>query len=480
VLVGGGVYLTIKSFSTEDTPTHEQAQKNSDADDTPDDDALEEAYREHMEEFALEDDEEDKPRKKTTKPIVVPPPVKPVDPAVAAKRKKVNAAIAKGAKFLKDSLAGKTINGDQYLNRVGATALVGLTLLHCGVKKDDPAVVKVTAAVRAQAAMVNQTYDMACCLWFLDKLKDPKDQKTIKSLALALVANQRVNGGWDYTSARLSAPQQQNLQSLLEKAGLESTLKGKKAPGPPTAFAPTMAVADLGKLPVLQFQPGQKLVFRPATLWEDNSLTQFAILALWAAKKHGVPTDRSLALAAARYRACQNTDGSWPYQWIPRVVQTWHFEDSMACAGLIGLAVGRGVTKAVKSNGTKKPAAGKALAQDPQVVAAFKYLGNTIGKKPLAKTGTPRMGMIINARAWGDLYFFWSLERVGVIYNVAKIGGKDWYDWGSEILVQAQEKDGSWREAYPGLVDTSFALLFLKRVNVVQDLTTKLQGLDAH
>jgi hypothetical protein len=235
----------------------------------------------------------------------------------------------------------------------------------------------------------------------------------------------------------------------------------------------------LKNLPVIQYKPGQKLVYRANTTWEDNSLTQFAILALWAAKKHGVPTDRSLAMAAARFRACQNADGSWHYQWIPNGVQGWHFEESMACAGLVGLAVGRGIVSDIKAPGDKKEPATQTLAKDPQVRAAFKYLGNSIGKKPLPRTAPPRMGMILGARAWGDLYFFWSLERVGVIYGIQKIEGKDWYAWGSEILLGAQEQDGSWREAYPGLVDTSFALLFLKRVNVAQDLTNKLQKLEA-
>ena len=66
------------------------------------------------------------------------------------------------------------------------------------------------------------------------------------------------------------------------------------------------------------------------------------------------------------------------------------------------------------------------------------------------------------------------MERVAVVYDLEKIGGKDWYGWGSQLLVESQNADGNWSDTFAGLPDTSFALLFLKRVNVVKDLTDKL------
>ena len=38
-----------------------------------------------------------------------------------------------------------------------------------------------------------------------------------------------------------------------------------------------------------------------------------------------------------------------------------------------------------------------------------------------------------------------------------------------------QNPDGSWRERFPGVPDTCFALLFLQRANIVKDLTDKLR-----
>src|SRR5207302_4089676 len=49
----------------------------------------------------------------------------------------------------------------------------------------------------------------------------------------------------------------------------------------------------------------------------DNSNTQFAILGLWAARRHGVPVEKALARADSRFRTSQNGDGGWGYMPVP-------------------------------------------------------------------------------------------------------------------------------------------------------------------
>jgi hypothetical protein len=71
-----------------------------------------------------------------------------------------------------------------------------------------------------------------------------------------------------------------------------------------------------------------------------------------------------------------------------------------------------------------------------------------------------------------DFYFLWSLERVGVIYGIETIGNIDWYEYGANLLIASQQQNGSWGS----LVNTSFALLFLSRSNVVRDLSRVVQG----
>ena len=80
------------------------------------------------------------------------------------------------------------------------------------------------------------------------------------------------------------------------------------------------------------------------------------------------------------------------------------------------------------------------------------------------------------------MYFLWSVERVAVLYHLAKIDGKDWYRWGMQVLLSYQNAEGGWSVGGVGaneLSNTSFALLFLQRANLVQDLTDKLEELEA-
>jgi hypothetical protein len=78
----------------------------------------------------------------------------------------------------------------------------------------------------------------------------------------------------------------------------------------------------------------------------------------------------------------------------------------------------------------------------------------------------------------GDAYYFlWSLERVAVAYGLPTIGGKDWYNWGADILLANQDNDGSWQGRYGEFgADTCFALLFLRRADLARDLSASLKG----
>ena len=79
-----------------------------------------------------------------------------------------------------------------------------------------------------------------------------------------------------------------------------------------------------------------------------------------------------------------------------------------------------------------------------------------------------------------NLYFLWSVERVAMLYDLKTIGGKDWYGWGAQ---NPRPQSASRRRlALGGLpsattrpLNTCFALLFLKRSNLVQDLTNNFR-----
>src|SRR5207302_4276459 len=119
---------------------------------------------------------------------------------------------------------------------------------------------------------------------------------------------------------------------------------------------------------------------RPEFQRSDNSNTQFAVLALWAAQRHGVPIDKPMTLVEKRFRTTQlpsgpdvqhgknlNMDGSWYYRRLdgsPGYENPSHWP-TMTCAGLLGLAVAHGLTQkgtAPKDSPLEDPCIRRALA----------------------------------------------------------------------------------------------------------------------
>jgi hypothetical protein len=239
-------------------------------------------------------------------------------------------------------------------------------------------------------------------------------------------------------------------------------------PDPPGAGpdpAKVVIPPALVKLPVLQnprwlvgwIDPQEQLEV-PTFGTTDNSNSQFAILGLWVAQRHGVPMDRTMTLLERRYRLSQNLDGGWGYRYLPAggVSST----SAMTCVGLIGLAVSHGLAA------QGQPA--RAPANDPAIVNGFVALSRSIGD-PTGRT---------EGAAMQNLYYLWSLERVAVLYNLRTIGNKDWYRWGAEVLLSNQLPSGGWTKGgYPGahpILDSCLALLFLRRANLAADLTERL------
>jgi len=145
---------------------------------------------------------------------------------------------------------------------------------------------------------------------------------------------------------------------------------------------------------------------------------------------------------------------------------------SMLCVGLIGLAVGRGLK-------LPTPRDSRATEVDLHVLKGLAALSQDLG---VAAGGSEDH---ITLRG---TYYLWSVERVAMLYDLPMIGDKDWYKWGAGILLTTQGSRGEWNKvlvngkAYNAekgvntlvVVDTSFALLFLKHSHPMKELTAKL------
>lgn len=352
-------------------------------------------------------------------------------------QKRIQLAIDHGAKHLK-SLQDKSGTWKHPGFETGMTALAAWTLLEARVPAGDPAIKKSASELRKQCPELKNTYGASLAIIFFDRLGDTRDRPLIQALATRLLAGQNQHGGWSYECAT-SPEQEKALQSHLQNTG-----KARDDPFPEEARPGAKQVLPVG---IQQLVEGIGRQTKAAE-FGDNSNTQFAMLALWVARRHGMPVDPALALVDERFRRAQFPQGAWGYNHI-----LYKPRPTMSCAGLLGLALGRGI----------KPKEAD-IRSDPKVERGLKYLGT------LFKDNSPRSSL---ESAGLYYYFLFSLERMAVIYDLKTIGGKDWYISGAKVLLENQQKDGSWMGDH-GPADTCFALLFLRRANVAPDLTFDL------
>jgi hypothetical protein len=367
-------------------------------------------------------------------------------------------------------------------SHVGATALVGLTLLECGVPASDPAVQQAVQFVRKNAPSLIYTYGLSTSIWFLDRLGDEADVYLIQFMAVRLLAGQNEAGGWTY-NCPVVAPMR--IKPEVRNLKLETNPKPKEAnkvqedakEKEKKRHELTPEIQDLLKrLAQPQAAPQQPQVgangdpYAPyaaaAQSKGDNSNTQFAALGLWVARRYGVPVESALIRIEKRYRATQVIDGGWNYMPNYSMGADHDHSPAMTCAGLIGLAVGHGAA-------VEAPKEKKIRVIDPDkdnnMQAGFRHLGDILLEYSQLR--------VIGGTNDSSFYFLWSMERVAEIYGLKTIGRRDWYAWGSNVLLNSQSEDGGWYGRYhPSGIDSCFALLFLVRANVAKDLSVTLRG----
>jgi hypothetical protein len=350
----------------------------------------------------------------------------------------------------------------------GSIALWALTLLECDIPAADPLIQKAARELRQHSIELTHNYSLALAILFFDRLGEPADIYLIQSLAVRLFAGQTYADGWSYNSPRPGAEEVRRLTSWLKQ---RNAVTAKEAPKPPV---------DKKKLPTLpaELQEQLKLMKQAGGDTDnrgvgDNSNTQFAVMALWVARRYGIPVEDAMARVNTRFRKTQGGDSGWAY--VPSTVgQGEGSTASMTCAGLLALAMSHGVAvETTQRADPKSPAARLPIepAKDLAIRNALLALGSVIGTAK--DQSSPKGGVVLNK----GYYFLWSLERVGVAYNLNTIGNKDWYAWGSDILLSSQRPDGTWRGEEGPEIDTCFALLFLRRANLARDLSAALKGM---
>ena len=322
----------------------------------------------------------------------------------------VNAAIDRGRAFLWAQVQ-RDLDGD--LSRFPASGehvLAALALVHTGAHREFPACdALLRRYLLAGRFGRGQTYQLGVFAMTVDAFGDPACFPWLPAIAQRLIDGQQQDGSWGY-----SVPAVPDL-------------------GAP---APTLGGDDL--LQILSGDEACALAAPPEESLDrgsgDNSTSQFAMLGLRAAARHGVAVPAATWQRAVElYRGRQGAAGGWSYN-------TGREYGSMTCAGITGILLGRW------GQDLAEPAA------DPGIARALGWLD-----QHFTATGNPLQP------GHHDFYALYSLERVGRLLDTEFLGRHEWYPQGARVLVDRQRDDGSWLEKKDTVVPTAFALLFLTR-----------------
>lgn len=332
----------------------------------------------------------------------------------------IRAAVAKARDFLRNRLRG---------SKDRAASLGGYSLIKAEVPLDDPAVVsaldyvmaKFKDEVYAPADTREGVYIAGCDAMLLEAADPVKYLPELESIAAWLVQKQRPHGGWYYLS--------------------ENDRNG------------------------------------------DTSVTQYAILGLWAAARAGAKVPpQSWDACAAWFLKTQTGDGGFSYQPGPGGSGSAKHTMTAAGAGCVMIAqrylypnrlpteqkqqkVVRnrkkfGVLERVDLDNPK--AKGNSSKQavvtnyDPKVP----YAGLDGGAK--RAVGWIGQNYSLDDSSW-TFYNVYTLERMAALANTPLINGHDWYTEGADLLLRRQTKDGQWRDSSGDIASTAFGILFLTK-----------------
>ncbi len=354
----------------------------------------------------------------------------------------VDRAIARGVGFLKanqrdDGSWRYVYNGDHVL---GITALAGLALLENGVSRDDRAIGRAEQIVLRFAEDCDQTYDLSLAILFLARVEPTRGGRyddLITRLGGRLAAGGR-GGLWNYNVPIDPGTPTGEPGIVTGTPGVNEGSPGRT--GGTHGRASTIRNRPPRRKNASDNVPG------------DNSNTQFALLGLWAASRHGLDVNGELSDIDGHFRDSQESTGRWGYR--PGIGGS----DAMTCAGLLGLAIGASRPELAERRSSR--ARGADLAADPAFQNALRAVAE--GARSINRSQ--------------DIYAIWSLERVCVALGLRDLEGFDWYARGANVLLARQISDGSWRNGRWGVLpDTSLALLFLRKANLAFELDRVLK-----
>ncbi|TWT82597.1 hypothetical protein CA13_40600 [Planctomycetes bacterium CA13] len=322
--------------------------------------------------------------------LLIQPARGDIDPAT------VQRAIDRGITYLRSSQNTRGGWNEYGGQSCGLSALCTLSLMNAGVSREDPAIAKAMKYLRSFEP--NETYSASLQTLVYCHLGSASDLPRIR----------------------------RNVQFLLDTQSDESAGQARSG----------------------GWSYGQRIGSG------DPSNSQFALLALGAAKDRGIEIDsKAFELALDYWKSRQRTNGGWGYGRSQPVT------GSMTCAGVASIIISRGGVSGASSKivGDQIRCCGMDTEPHDPVEAGLTWLGNRFSVD-VNPGGSPTT----------FYYYLYALERVGRLSGRRFIGGHDWYREGAEqLLAQHDQFQGFWSGAAPMEnnrdIATSFALLFLSK-----------------
>jgi Prenyltransferase and squalene oxidase repeat len=178
----------------------------------------------------------------------------------------------------------------------------------------------------------------------------------------------------------------------------------------------------------------------------DLSNSQFAAFGLYASTRMGVPVPRETFVRFSnRVLSMQGTDGGFSYTTHDLV------SGSMTGAGIASLLLCRQLDQ-------KQKLGLRAKEIDAACERGFAWLA----KRFRADRNPSGPADAYHPNPAFYFYYLYAVERAAILGGKPRLGDHDWYREGAIKLIRKQDASGHWLD----VVNTSFALLFLKRASL--------------
>jgi Prenyltransferase and squalene oxidase repeat len=345
-------------------------------------------------------------------------------------RRRVNDAIDRAAHWLLRTQAPDGSWTAPFNTRypMGPTALATLAALHAGVPADNPRVVRAFAYLRTLP--MRRTYSVALLLMALDAKYGPATDAFAKEETDRYGNRVQKTPCADHISKEDLAWMREGVKFLVDAQNSDGTWRY-----PEGGF--------------------------------DLSNTQYALLGLKAASRCDVKIPRRVWEDALRaHLSLQEQEGpevavrvnevrgDYRVEWTERAhARGFGYTGQMAATGSMTTAGLSGLLICQSELWSSRHFGGRSRQQTRDAIRdgfAWLQVHYTVDENP------------VSGAAW-HYYYLYGLERAGVLSSTRFVGGHDWYLDGALDLLEDQEREGSWHGQQ--LVDTCFAILFLKRAS---------------